>query len=324
MRIKPVLNVLSLVGFIFFSGCASEPQTGKPSNKAWYQTGISAEQTTRDLADCQNEALVNGRSFSPIPAQDAGASIALGMLASSSEKSRQNQIVQTCMAAKGYSLVNTNSPLLTDAQPPQLTPQQSEVDRKLFEDTKAKAESGDANAQNSLGICYGKGRGVVKDFAEALKWYQKAADQNYAAAQYNIGYLYEHGLGAKKDYVEAVKWYSKAAEQGDGSAECNMGYFYSNGLGVKKDSVEEVKWYRKAAEQGEAEAQYNLGINYANGTGVLKDYVEGYKWILLASANGHKLAPNYIPKFERQMTLNQINEGHKLAREFKQINSTVP
>jgi TPR repeat protein len=114
----------------------------------------------------------------------------------------------------------------------------------------------------------------------------------------------------------------KAADQGDAYAQCNLGYCYSHGRGVEKNSVEEVKWYRKAAEQGYAEAQYNLGINYANGTGVLKDYVEGYKWILLASASGHKLAPNYIPKFESLMSPEQITEGQKLAREFKPLNST--
>jgi TPR repeat protein len=167
-----VLNLLSLVGIILLSGCASsEPQTGGTSKQSWYQAGISAEQTRRDLADCQNEALVNGRSFSPIPAQDAGASIALGMLASSSEKSRQNQIVQTCMAAKGYSLVNTNSPLLTNSQPTQA--QQSAADFKLFEDIKVKAEGGNAIAQYNLGYCYEYGRGVAKDYGEAAKWYAK-------------------------------------------------------------------------------------------------------------------------------------------------------
>src|SRR5208283_2949728 len=31
------------------------------------------------------------------------------------------------------------------------------------------------------------GRGVGKDYEEALKWYRKAADQGNAAAQYNLG-----------------------------------------------------------------------------------------------------------------------------------------
>ena len=72
----------------------------------WCQPGVSAEQTRRDLAACQNQALVNGQGYSPIPARTAGQAILLGMLASSSEDKRENRIVSTCMIAKGYQLVN--------------------------------------------------------------------------------------------------------------------------------------------------------------------------------------------------------------------------
>jgi TPR repeat protein len=51
-----------------------------------------------------------------------------------------------------------------------------------FEDTKAKAQKGDANAQFTLGWMYLDGRGVSKDSAEALKWYRKAAEQGSGAA----------------------------------------------------------------------------------------------------------------------------------------------
>ena len=40
----------------------------------------------------------------------------------------------------------------------------------------------DAQAQFNLGRCYSDGRGVDKDYAEAIKWHRKAADQKYAEA----------------------------------------------------------------------------------------------------------------------------------------------
>lgn len=40
-----------------------------------------------------------------------------------------------------------------------------------------KANAGDASAQNELGICYAKGKGVTKNLNEAIKWYRKAAEQ---------------------------------------------------------------------------------------------------------------------------------------------------
>ena len=76
----------------------------------------------------------------------------------------------------------------------------------------------DASAQNNLGDCYYYGNGVEQDYAEAVKWYRKAADQGEASAQFNLGKSYYNGDGVKKDYVEAVKWYRKAADQGDEEA----------------------------------------------------------------------------------------------------------
>jgi len=34
-------------------------------------------------------------------------------------------------------------------------------------------------------MMYDKGQGVPQDYAEALKWYRKAAEQGFAEAQYN-------------------------------------------------------------------------------------------------------------------------------------------
>ena len=70
---------------------------------------------------------------------------------------------------------------------------------------RAKAEKGDASAQNNLGVAYQNGQGLVKDDAEAVKWYRKAAEQGLALAQYNLGFVYYNGQGVPKDYAEAVK-----------------------------------------------------------------------------------------------------------------------
>ena len=50
------------------------------------------------------------------------------------------------------------------------------------------AETGDAAAQNRLGLIYQNGEGVPQDDAEAIKWYLKAAEQGYTAAQNNLGW----------------------------------------------------------------------------------------------------------------------------------------
>src|ERR1035437_4120694 len=53
-----------------------------------------------------------------------------------------------------------------------------------------KAGQGDARAQIDLAGVFASGQGLLnKDYAKAMKWYLRAADQGYAEAQYNIGLL---------------------------------------------------------------------------------------------------------------------------------------
>ena len=77
-----------------------------------------------------------------------------------------------------------------------------------------KAMSGDMIAQYELGNCYYRGEGIIKDWSEARKWYQKSAEQGYASAQYRLGMCNENGHGTIKNMQEAVRWYTRAAEQG--------------------------------------------------------------------------------------------------------------
>ena len=64
---------------------------------------------------------------------------------------------------------------------------------------------------------------MAKDHVEAVKWYRKAAEQNYAEAQYNLGVCYTNGQGVAKDAVEAVKWFRKAAEQNHAAGSIQSG-----------------------------------------------------------------------------------------------------
>ncbi len=56
-----------------------------------------------------------------------------------------------------------------------------------------------------------KGHGVKQDFAEAARWYAKAAERGDAFAQSNLGLLYANGQGVKQDYVQTYKWFALAA-----------------------------------------------------------------------------------------------------------------
>ncbi len=152
------------------------------------------------------------------------------------------------------------------------------------------AEQGNVDAQYNLGVCYARGQGVEKDHPEAVKWYRKAAEQGSPLAQYNLGVCYAEGEGVEKDYTEAVKWWRKAAEQEDTQAQCNLAVCYYLGQGMTKDCAEAVKWFRKAAEQGNAFGQMSLAFCYEEGNGVTRDYTEAAVWYRKAAEQGNPSA----------------------------------
>jgi len=161
------------------------------------------------------------------------------------------------------------------------------------------AEQGDATAQCDLAGCYiglpygnaerGELRWVrKKDDAEAVRWYRKAAEQDFATAQFNLGDMYERGRGVPQDDVQAVAWYRKAAEQGDAGAQGSLAVCYSRGKGVERDPVAANAWYRKAAKQGLASALYHLARCYKYGRGVERDLVEAGVWFRKADKENRK------------------------------------
>ena len=74
--------------------------------------------------------------------------------------------------------------------------------------------------------------------------------------------------------------------------------------------------FQPLAEQGHAHAQVNLGIIYSQGRGVPKDSVQAYRWYTLAAGQGDDLAGKFKDHLEKSMTLDQLAEAQRLAREW--------
>ena len=152
------------------------------------------------------------------------------------------------------------------------------------------AEQGYADAQNNLGVMHKRGRGVKKDDAQAIYWHRKAAEQGHAKAQFNLALRYNKGQGVKQDYTQAIYWYRKAAEQGHADAQNNLGVMYKNGQGVTEDNAQAIYWYQKAAEQGHAKAQYSLAWLYKDG----RDYAQAFHWLRKAAEQGDAMAQFFL------------------------------
>lgn len=137
---------------------------------------------------------------------------------------------------------------------PPPTPIQPLLEGPAVVDLLKRAQAGDANAQNELGIHYSEGKGLPQNYFEAKDWFKKAADQGHTGAQVNLGTLYSLGQGAPFSDHMALFWFQKAADQRNALAFAKLGMMYERGRGVPQNLVEAHMWYNLSAAYGEKRA----------------------------------------------------------------------
>ena len=69
----------------------------------------------------------------------------------------------------------------------------------------------DADALYVKGEQYYHGNGVQQNYAEAAKWYHKAADRDHPDAQKKLAQMYKDGVGVSKNEWESLKWETKVS-----------------------------------------------------------------------------------------------------------------
>jgi TPR repeat protein len=186
-----------------------------------------------------------------------------------------------------------------------------------------RAEAGDGAAQTSLAWAYQKGDGVKANMKDAVKWFQKAADQNYPDALVGLGEMTQAGQGVPRDPTNAAHLYKLAAEKGNVNGQYDLAYLYENGMGVEKDEAQAAKWYRLAAAGGDPTAQYDIGQRYMLGIGVAPNRIEAYKWLKLAAAQGQTDSKNLLEKLKAQMSSDEVLQANRLATGFSARSSTA-
>ena len=178
-------------------------------------------------------------------------------------------------------------------------------------DVLARAETGDAEAANELGLWYSE---IQPDARKAELWFKRAADAGMARAQYNMGVL-TLKLGRT---AEAMQWFNQAVaggwpsapfalgslleEQGDrkgafaafdGGARqgCPLSQDALGKLSLEYETEESFRvaryWSEKSAEQGYAPAQARMGTIFHEGLGVERDPQRAARWFLQAAHQGH-------------------------------------
>lgn len=159
--------------------------------------------------------------------------------------------------------------------------------------------------------------------AQVLKKNRSRAKAGDASAQYNMGVLYDRGLGVDQDYAEARRWYEKAAEQRYGRAEHNLGIMYESGKGVKPDMAQAAQWFRRGADDGQAASQNNLGVLYMQGKGVIQNTGKAAFWTARAAAAGNGAAIDNLPRIVRDLPEAHVNADDVNVRDQPDGNARV-
>lgn len=85
--------------------------------------------------------------------------------------------------------------------------------REMFE---VLARSGNADAEELIGVMYALGLGIERDDERAFEWYLRASLKGHPGAQSGLGWYYEVGRGLPSpDLVRAYLWYALSAIGGD-------------------------------------------------------------------------------------------------------------
>ena len=81
------------------------------------------------------------------------------------------------------------------------------------------ARSGNADAEELIGVMYAMGLGVERDDVRAFEWYLRSAMKGHPGAQSGVGWYYEVGRGMPApDLNRAYMWYVLSAIGGDPDA----------------------------------------------------------------------------------------------------------
>jgi localization factor PodJL len=104
-----------------------------------------------------------------------------------------------------------------------------------------------------------------------------------------------------QDEAQALRWYEAAANQGNRKAMHNLGVFYAEGRGTTQDYEKAASWFLRAANMGYVDSQFDLAVLYERGAGVPQSLSDAYKWYAIAARNGDDVSKARIDVLETHL-----------------------
>lgn len=97
----------------------------------------------------------------------------------------------------------------------------SMLDDMTFKEKLEAAENGDEDAMDAVAMAYLNGdeeENIEANPEKAVEWFARLAERDNPSAQFNLGLHYAKGYGVKRNFDQAAKWMQKAADNGDTDA----------------------------------------------------------------------------------------------------------
>ncbi len=171
---------------------------------------------------------------------------------------------------------------------------------------RSSAGIGNSTADYQLGNAYEYGKGVQRNFSEAIKWYKSAKNKGNPEAYLRLQNILSslNSADAHTQYKAAAAFieqgdektafllYQSSADQGHAAAEYQLGICYQFGAGVTINQEQAFRCYKKSAAGNHVNAYYKLGDCYREGIGVAEDSKEALRHYKLAAERGSAIA-NY-------------------------------
>jgi len=183
---------------------------------------------------------------------------------------------------------------------------------------------GNTSAQYDLGYLYTQGKLVPKDVEQAFHWIEKAAIAGQPNAQTTLGWSYmSNHLELPTNYALAMEWNLKAANQGNGEGAANVGLLHENGWGVAVNYKEAANWYIKAIEQNASsrQAYFHLARLYETGRGIEMDLVAAERLYQLIVSSGEN---EYSDEAGKRLVFIQGRQKLEELDEIKYPEEVVP
>lgn len=117
------------------------------------------------------------------------------------------------------------------------------------------ADQGDPNSQYAMGIMHLKKEARRPSDGAAFRNLVNAAKKQHVAAMFNLGVAYWEGRGVDRQPAKALNWWELAAQHQDAGAQYNLGLAYYIGEGRSQDTGKAVYWVKLAAKNGHPQAK---------------------------------------------------------------------